>query len=200
MQVVAVAADGDFRDQFRRAADVFAIVTRLAAKLRDYTEIDVRLRLVVPIEADGSVVATLDAGRGDAICAQPCYQIKMRATMFSGNGRWHIDLSLNKLRLLDIGHGRIAPLELGRASSDLPRKAAEPLRLASKLPDSEYLSQRLPWESPRWNPRPSQNKYTIRPVANQYVPSYRAPAVPCSDGAAGSTVSAKVERRIDLTA
>ncbi len=77
MQVVALAADGNFGNQLRRPFQVFAANPRTAAALRRYSKKGVRLRFVFQVKADGSVVSAQHARRSQAINPQKRYDIEM---------------------------------------------------------------------------------------------------------------------------
>ena len=71
------------------------------------------LRFVVEIEAHRSVATGSDAGGMRPIHGQPHEETSMRAAVLDKpNWRRHVYDSFDKLRLLDLWHGMVAPLKL----------------------------------------------------------------------------------------
>jgi len=86
-QIVTGAAGGDFGNQFGGSFDVVILAdASLATSLRPDDQESVGLRLVVQIEANASIIASLDTGGVRFIIPQPGDQPGMRAVR-SGSSR-----------------------------------------------------------------------------------------------------------------
>jgi hypothetical protein len=119
MQVIAGAARRHLGYQLGSASNVpIGIDVRLSPALWRNEQQRVRLRLIIQIQPDGTVIPYFHTRRNSQVVTQPTNEMRVRRTMLTVTcGGWHVDDSFNQLGLFQVWHRLIAAFKLSTRQS-----------------------------------------------------------------------------------
>src|SRR5262245_43136635 len=172
VEVVARAGGRDLGDKLRGSLDIVVLRDpRPASVVGEDEEADIRLWLVVQVEAHGRVAAQIDPWRPQVVGTEPEMQIPMRLSVLALlDRRGQVHHPFNQLGLLQLRHGVVPALELvpaqpvsvlegrnGRRGSSLPRRPRDDLSHASHFLSDQHTprcrSGHLPTRDESRSPR-----------------------------------------------